>query len=89
METDTLVAQLHAVIGIVLSMVLPPLLGAVAVGLLVGIMQAVTQIQDQSLPLAFKLMVVMAILAIAGPVLCVPLVRESTSLLDNFPLMAR
>ena len=89
METDALVAQLHDMVGIILAMSLPPLIGAVAIGLVIGILQAVTQIQDQSLPLAFKLIVVMAILAIGGPILCVPLVRQSTALFDNFPLMAR
>ncbi len=89
MEQDALVDQLHSMLGIVLYMALPPLVAAVVVGLLVGVMQAVTQIQDQSLPLAFKLLVVMAILALAGPLLTVPLVREATAVFDNFPLMTR
>ena len=89
MEQDALVDQLHAMLGIVLYMALPPLVAAVAVGLLVGVMQAVTQIQDQSLPLAFKLLIVMAILALAGPLLTVPLVREAREVFDNFPLMTR
>ena len=89
MEQDALIDQLHSMLGIVLYMALPPLIAAVVVGLLVGIMQAVTQIQDQSLPLAFKLLIVMAILALAGPLLTVPLMREATAVFDNFPLMTR
>ncbi len=89
MEQDALVSQLHSMLGIVLYMSLPPLIAAVVVGLLVGVMQAVTQIQDQSLPLAVKLLVVIAILALAGPALTVPLMREATSVFDNFPLMTR
>ena len=89
MEQDALIDQLHTMLGIVLYMALPPLIAAVVVGLLVGIMQAVTQIQDQSLPLAFKLLIVMAILALAGPLLTVPLMREATAVFDNFPLMTR
>lgn len=89
MEQDALIDQLHSMLGIVLYMALPPLVAAVVVGLLVGVMQAVTQIQDQSLPLAFKLLVVMAILALAGPLLTVPLMREATAVFDNFPLMTR
>ncbi len=89
MEQDALIDQLHSMLGIVLYMALPPLIAAVVVGLVVGIMQAVTQIQDQSLPLAFKLLIVMAILALAGPLLTVPLMREATSVFDNFPLMTR
>lgn len=89
MEQDALIDQLHSMLGIVMYMALPPLVAAVVVGLVVGIMQAVTQIQDQSLPLAFKLLIVMAILALAGPLLTVPLMREATSVFDNFPLMTR
>lgn len=89
MQQEALVDQLHTMLGIVLYMALPPLVAAVAIGLLVGILQAVTQIQDQSLPLAFKLLIVIAVLALAGPLLTVPLVREATSVFDNFPLMTR
>jgi type III secretion protein S len=89
MEQNALVTQLHAMLGIVLYMTLPPLVGAVAVGLLIGILQATTQIQDQSLPQTFKLIVVLAIVTIAGPLLAAPLVRQTVYLLDNFALMAR
>lgn len=89
MHQEALVNQLHTMLGIVLYMALPPLLAAVGIGLVVGILQAVTQVQDQSLPLAFKLLVVIAVLALAGPLLTVPLVREATAVFDNFPLMTR
>ena len=84
-----LISQLQATLGIVLAMALPPLLGAMAVGLAVGILQAVTQVQDQSLPVASKLLAVIVILALAGPLLVVPLVRQSTQLFDGFPTMTR
>jgi type III secretion protein S len=89
MEQNALVGQLHSMLGIVLYMALPPLIGAVAVGLIVGVLQAVTQIQDQSLPLTFKLIAVMAIVAVAGPPLAVPLLRETVFLLDNMAVMTR
>ena len=84
-----LISQLQAMLGIVLVMCLPPLLGAMAVGLIVGVLQAVTQVQDQSLPVAFKLLVVIAILALGGPLLVVPLVRLSAQLFDSFPALTR
>jgi len=89
MAHNELIAQLQAMLGIVLLMSLPPLLAAMAVGLIVGILQAVTQVQDQSLPIAFKLLVVIAILALAGPLLVQPLVRLSGQLFDSFPAMTR
>ncbi len=89
MTPDVLINQLHATLGIVLLMSLPPLLGAMAVGLVVGILQAVTQIQDQSLPIAFKLLVVILVMVLAGPLLVAPLVRQSGQLFDSFPAMTR
>ncbi len=89
MTQDALINQLHTMLGIVLVMSLPPLLGAMAVGLVIGILQAVTQIQDQSLPVAFKLLVVILILVLAGPLLVAPLVRQSGQLFDSFPMMTR
>ena len=84
-----LIGQLQSTLGIVLLMALPPLLGAMAVGLVVGILQAVTQVQDQSLPVAAKLLAVIVILALAGPLLAVPLLRQSTQLFDGFTAMTR
>lgn len=89
MQHQALIEQLQSMLGVVLVMALPPLLGAMAVGLLVGVLQAITQVQDQSLPVAFKLLVVIVILALAGPLLVVPLVRLSGQLFDSFPAMTR
>jgi type III secretion protein S len=89
MPTNPLVNQLQSVLGIVFYMTMPPLVGAVAVGLLVGVLQAATQIQDQSIPQTFKLIVVLAVVTFAGSLLAVPLVRQTVYLLDNFSLMTR
>ena len=89
MSGDALIDQLHATVGIVLIMALPPLLGAIAVGLVIGILQAVTQVQDQSLPIAFKLLAVILILVLFGPLLSAPLVRQTSQLFDSFPAMTR
>ena len=89
MTGDALIDQLHTMVGIVLGMALPPLLGAIAVGLVIGILQAVTQVQDQSLPIAFKLLAVILILVVFGPLLVAPLVRQSSQLFDSFPAMTR
>jgi len=89
MQHQALVEQLQSMLGIVLVMVLPPLGAAMLVGLVVGVLQAVTQVQDQSLPIAFKLLAVIAVLALAGPLLVVPLVGLSGQLFDSFPAMTR
>lgn len=89
MPPEQLIAQLQIMLGIVMTMALPPLIAAMAIGLVVGVLQAVTQVQDQSLPVAFKLFVVILVLALIGPLLVVPLVRQSSQLFDGFPAMTR
>jgi type III secretion protein S len=86
---DALLSQLQATLELVLWMALPPLLAAMVIGLGVGILQAVTQVQDQSLPMTFKLLAVMLVLALGGPLLAAPLVRQTTMLFDNFSTLAR
>jgi type III secretion protein S len=67
-----------------------PALGVAAlVGLLVGLLQAVTQIQDQSLPQTTKLIAVLVTLAIAGPLLVPPLLAQTERVLTDFPAMTR
>ena len=89
MVQSVLINQLHTMLGIVLMLSLPPLLAALAVGLVIGILQAVTQIQDQSLPIAFKLLAVIVIMVLFGPLLVAPLVSQSGQLFDSFPAMTQ
>jgi type III secretion HrpO family protein len=46
---------------------LPALTVATVVGLLIGLLQSVTQIQDQSLPYGAKIICVGAVLIVTGP----------------------
>jgi type III secretion protein S len=84
-----LLDQFTTTLNIVLYMSLPPLVGAMVVGLTVGILQAVTQVQDQSLPVVFKLLIVIAVIAFAGPRLVTPLVQQAVQLFDSFPMLTR
>ena len=79
--------HLQSILRIVMVMTLPPLGGAVVVGLVIGVVQAVTQIQDQSIPLTFKLIVVLVAVAFGGSSLVAPLLQETIYLLDNFAAM--
>jgi flagellar biosynthetic protein FliQ len=72
---------------LVLLLSAPPLLASMAVGLVVGIAQAATQIQDQSLGFVPKLVVVLLVLAAMGPVLGAQLVRFTQSLLLAIPTL--
>lgn len=86
---DALLSQMQGMLGLVLYMALPPLVTAMVVGLAVGILQAVTQVQDQSLPMTFKLLAVILVLVLGGPALVVPLVRQASQIFDSFPAMTR
>jgi flagellar biosynthetic protein FliQ len=70
---------------LVLLLSAPPLLASLAVGLVVGVVQAATQIQDQALAFVPKLVVVLAVLALMGPALGAQLVRFTTALLVAIP----
>ncbi|WP_315710600.1 type III secretion system export apparatus subunit SctS [Brenneria uluponensis] len=63
METLNLFKQ-AMILVVILSA--PPLLAAVMVGVLVSLIQAVMQLQDQTLPFAVKLVSVGLVLAMTG-----------------------
>jgi flagellar biosynthetic protein FliQ len=58
----------HIQKGIILSLVLslPPILAAAAVGLVIGILQAVTQVQEQTITTVPKMILVFAMLILGG-----------------------
>jgi flagellar biosynthetic protein FliQ len=63
----------------------PPLLASLLVGLVVGVMQAATQVHEQTLMLVPKLLVVGIVLVAMGPVLGTQLLRFSQALLLAIP----
>ena len=66
MESETL-SLLNQAIGIAIKLVAPLLLASMAVGLLISIIQAATQIQEQTITFVPKLLVLALILLAAGP----------------------
>ena len=76
--------------GLLLVLLLsgPPLLASLVVGFVVGLLQAATQIQDQTLAFVPKLVVVMLVLAAMGPVLGAQLVRFTQALFLAIPSVA-
>ena len=63
----------------------PPLLASMGVGLVVSVMQATTQIQEQTLTFVPKLVAVFLSLVIAGPWIGAQLVRFTHTLYTEFP----
>ena len=58
---------LHDAVMVVLKLGAPPLLAALAVGLLVSIIQAVTQVSEATLAFVPKVLTVFAVLVLLGP----------------------
>lgn len=63
----------------------PAVVVALTVGLMVSLIQATTQIQEQSLTFVPKLVAVFIILALMGPWLMTQLVTFAQALLSGFP----
>jgi len=83
--TELILRAIREGLLLVLLLSAPPLLASVAVGLVVGAMQAATQIQDQTLSFVPKLVVVAAVLIAFGPLIGGQLVRFTQSVLLAIP----
>ena len=62
----------------------PPLLVATIVAFLIGLLQAVTQIQEQTLPQTIKIFVIALVLLTSGTMLAGPLYALSDDIFTNF-----
>ena len=70
-----------------LMLAAPLLLTALAVGLIVGIFQAATQINEMTLSFIPKLLAMAAVLALTGPWMLRSLVEYTRNLIDSIPGM--
>ncbi len=88
--TDSLVIQIvRDALMMVLVIAVPILVGGMLVGLIVSILQATTQIQEQSLSFVPKLVTVLVILAVLSPWIINVLVGYTTDLYSKIPLMVK
>lgn len=62
----------------------PPVLTAMLVGLCISIIQATTQIQEQTLTFVPKLIAVVVTLAFAGPWMVVQMINYTRQIFDSF-----
>lgn len=65
----------------------PPLLASLVVGLVVGALQSATQIQDHSVVFVPKVLAVVSVLLVSGPVLGAHVVRFEQALLALIPMI--
>ena len=66
MDTGQVADLLRDAVGVALKLASPMLLLAMIVGVVVAIFQAVTQIHEQTIGFVLKLIVVVAVLLVAG-----------------------
>ena len=74
---------------LVLLLSLPTLVVATSVGLLVSLLQALTQIQEQTLSFGLKLLAVVITLLLTASWIGAELLRWSIHLFDQFPALVR
>jgi type III secretion protein S len=86
---DAYITKTQDAIMLVLTISAPVLLVAVIVGLTIGLLQALTQIQDQTLPQAVKLLAILVMVVLLGPVFGGQVVRQASAALDEFPTLTR
>jgi flagellar biosynthetic protein FliQ len=68
----------------------PPVIMSLLVGFLISLFQATTQIQEQTLTFAPKVIIVFGVLAMTGPWIGHQLLRFTFHIFDRFPaLIAR
>lgn len=89
MGQDIFLTVMKDALMTVLLLSAPALLVAIVVGFGVGLVQALTQIQDQTLPQAIKLVAVMLVLLVLGPLLASQVVNLAGQMLNNFPAWTR
>lgn len=67
-----------------------PILGIAAIfGFLIAIIQAATQIQEQTIAQIIKIFAIAFILLVFGRALAIPLVEHSAHIFNDFPRMVR
>lgn len=86
MPADALTQLTREALLLVIAVAAPPVLAALFTGLAVGLLQAVTQVQDQALSMVVRIVAVFAALAVAGPWACSQVARFAVRVLTTAAL---
>jgi flagellar biosynthetic protein FliQ len=87
MTPETVVTIGRQALEMTLMLSAPLLITALAVGLIVGIFQAATQINEMTLSFIPKLLAMAAVLALTGPWMIRHLIEYSRNLIESIPGM--
>lgn len=84
MDEAQLISALYNIFYYSAVVLVPPLLLATIIAFIVGLFQAVTQIQEQTLPQTIKIMVIGFMLIVFGSTLTAPLYTTSNEIFSRF-----
>ncbi len=83
MNTDAVVTILRQALVLVLTLSAGPMLVSLGVGLTVSVLQAATQVQEQTLSYVPKLIAVFLTIAVLGPWMLAQLVHFAQTILNT------
>ncbi len=89
MENEFAVEVVNQAIKVTLLLAAPMLIGALVVGILVSIFQAVTQINEQTLSFIPKILVIIVALVIFSPWMMETMVTYTQDLFTSIPELIR
>ena len=89
MSPETIMAIGQRALEVLLLLSMPLLLVALVVGLMVGVFQAATQINEMTLSFIPKLLAMTAAMAISGPWMLKILVSYTRELFESIPSLIR
>jgi flagellar biosynthetic protein FliQ len=89
MENEFAIEVVNQAMKVTLMLAAPMLIGALLVGVLVSIFQAVTQINEQTLSFIPKILVVVATLVIFSPWMMETMVSYTHDLFTSIPELIR
>ena len=87
MQPETVLTLGQKMLEVVVLLAAPLLIPALLVGLLIGMFQAATQINEMTLSFIPKLAIVVLALMIAGPWMLTTLISYTTELYMNIPAL--
>ncbi len=87
MTSETVLDIGRDAIWTTIALVMVLLLPALAVGLLVSVFQAATQIQEQTLSFIPKILITFIVLLVAGPWILSTLIEFIQRLIGNIPML--
>jgi type III secretion protein S len=89
MQTADIVDVLHRAMVVLMVTAAPAVIVAAIVGLLVAVVQAATQLQDQSIGQALKLGAVTIVLIVGGASMGAEVVRFGGRVFNEIPALAK